>query len=134
MANYDLRAQDIMHDEVVTVLDDMSVSEAVSLMRYQGVRSLLVEPRTPGDPYGIVTYSDVVKKVLAEGYNPERLDVNRIMTKPVITLNADMKVEFIARLFKQSDIGHAPVMEDGKVLGVVSMTDLVVEVIPEVEL
>ena len=56
------------------------------------------------------------------------------MTKPVITLNADMKVEFIARLFKQSGIGHAPVMEDGKVLGVVSMTDLVVEVIPEVEL
>jgi CBS domain-containing protein len=134
MTNYHLQAKDIMQVEVATILGDMSVSQAASLMRFEGVRSLLVEPRTPEDPYGIITYSDIVHKVLAKGYDPEKVEVHRIMTKPLISLTPDLKAEYIARLFKQSDIGHAPVIEDDKVLGIVSMTDLVTEVIPEVEL
>lgn len=123
-----------MQVEVATILSDMSVSEAVSHMRFEGVRSLLVEPRTPSDPYGIITYSDIVYKVLAEGYDPEKIEVSRIMTKPLITLSPELTAEYIARLFKQSNIGHAPVIEDEKVIGIVSMTDLVTEVIPEVDL
>lgn len=123
-----------MQVEVATILSDMSVSEAVSHMRFEGVRSLLVEPRTPADPYGIITYSDIVYKVLAEGYDPEKIEVSRIMTKPLITLSPELTAEYIARLFKQSNIGHAPVIEDEKVIGIVSMTDLVTEVIPEVDL
>jgi CBS domain-containing protein len=134
MTNYHLQAKDIMQVEVATILGDMSVSQAASLMRFEGVRSLLVEPRTPEDPYGIITYSDIVHKVLAKGYDPEKVEVHRIMTKPLISLTPDLKAEYIARLFKQSDIGHAPVIEDDQVLGIVSMTDLITEVIPEVEL
>ena len=133
MAKYHLHARDIMQVEMATILGDMTVSEAASLMRYEGVRSLLVEPRTPDDPYGIITYSDIVSKVLAEGYDPKKVDVARIMTKPLITIGPDLKVKYIARLFKQSKIGHAPVIEDDEVIGIVSMTDLVTEVISEVE-
>ena len=133
MANYNLQAKDIMQVEVATILGDMSVSEAASLMRYEGVRSLLVEPRTPDEPFGIVTYSDIVHKVLAEGYDPKMVEVHRIMTKPLIALSPDLKVEYIARLFKQSGIGHAPVMEDDRLIGIVSMTDLITEVITEAE-
>ena len=133
MANYILHARDIMQVEVATILGDMTVSEAAALMRFEGVRSLLIERRTPDDPYGIITYSDIVHKVLAEGYDPELIEVSRIMTKPLITLSPDLKVEYIARLFKQSGIGHAPVMDEDKVIGIVSMTDLVTEVITEVE-
>ena len=134
MANYKLQAKDIMQVDVATILGDMSVSEAASLMRFEGVRSLLVEPRTPEDPYGIITYSAIVYQVLAEGYDPDRVEVHRIMTKPLITLTPDLKAEYIARLFKQSGIGHAPVVEDEKVIGIVSLTDLITEVIAEVEL
>jgi CBS domain-containing protein len=133
MANYILQAKDIMQVEVATILGDMTVSEAAALMRYEGVRSLLIEPRAPDDPYGIVTYSDIVHKVLAEGYDPDMVEVSRIMTKPLITLSPDLRVEYIARLFKQSGIGHAPVFDEDKVIGIVSMTDLVTEVITEVE-
>lgn len=134
MANYDLQAGDIMQVEVATILGDMTVSEAAALMRLEGVRSLLVEPRTPGDPYGIITYSDIVYKVLAEGLDPEKVEVHRVMTKPLITLTSDLKVEYIARLFKQASIGHAPVFDEESVVGIVSMTDLVTEVISEVEI
>ncbi len=131
MANYDLCARDIMQVEVATILGDLSVADAVRQMRIEGVRSLIVERRDRSDPYAIITYSDIVGKVLAEGKDPEHVTVDSIMTKPLITIPPDMKVEFIARLFRQHGIGHAPVLECGELLGIVSMTDLVTEIIAE---
>ena len=59
------------------------------------------------------------------------MHVHQVMTKPLITIPPDMQVEYIARLFAQSKVGHAPVMDCGELLGIVSMTDLVTEVITE---
>ena len=129
MANYTLCAQDIMQVEIATILGDASVSEATRLMFQEGVRSLLVEPRDKDDAYAIITYSDIVKKVLADGLDPNQVEVHQVMTKPVVSVSPDMKVEYIARLFRQVGIGHAPVMDSGKLLGIVSMTDIVTEVV-----
>jgi len=51
----------------------------------------------------------------------------------VIMVNPAMKVEMIARLFANSNVGHAPVIEADKIIGMVSMTDLITEVITEPE-
>ena len=85
----------------------------------------------PADPYAIITFSDIVNRVLAFGHDPNTMYVHQVMTKPVITIPPDMQVEYIARLFSQSKIGHVPVMDCGEMLGIVSMTDLVTEVITE---
>lgn len=133
MARYSLRAQDMMQVEVATILGDASVADAAAHMRREGVRSLIIEPRSQDDPYAIVTYSDIVNKVLAEGRDPAKVPVYEIMTKPLISVPPDMKAEYIARLFHQSGIGHAPVMDCGQLLGVISMTDLITEVIADPE-
>ena len=131
MANYHLRAQDIMHIEVATILDDATVMEAAHLMRLEGVRSLVIEPHDGDDPYGIVTYSDIVKRVLSVEKDPGTVRVHEIMTKPAIVVSPSMQVKYIARLFQQTGIGHVPVIDCGTLLGVVSMTDLITEVITE---
>ncbi|HEC22290.1 MAG TPA: CBS domain-containing protein [Chloroflexi bacterium] len=131
LANYHLRAEDIMQVEVATILDDATVSEAAEQMRLEGVRSLIIEPHDAGDPYGIVTYTDIVKRVLAEGRDPDQVHVYEIMTKPAIVISPRMKVQYIARLFCQANIGHVPVVESGSLRGMVSMTDLITEVIAE---
>ena len=102
-------------------------------MRHHGVRSLLVEKESEDDAYGIVTFADIVSKVLAYGFDPAEVRVDEIMTKPLIVVNPSLKVEMIARLFAQNNIGHAPVIEDREVIGMVSMTDLITEVITEPE-
>jgi CBS domain-containing protein len=122
-----------MQIEVATILGDASISEATRYMLHEGVRSLLVEPRSEDDAYAIITYSDIVYKVLADGRDPNTVEVHEIMTKPVVTIPPDMRVEYIARLFRQTGIGHAPVMDRGKLLGVVSMTDVITEVIVDPE-
>lgn len=131
MANYNLRAKDIMQVEIATIVSDASVAEAVAQMRLEGVRSLIVKPHHEHDPYAIVTYSDIVYKVLAEGLDPAQVPVYEVMTKPAVTIQPEMQVQYIARLFRQTGIGHAPVVDCGELVGVVSMTDLITEVIAE---
>lgn len=131
MARYDLCAQDIMQVEVATILDDASIAEAAEQMRFEGVRSLIVVPYDEHDAYGIVVYADIVGKVLADGKDPVKVKVHDIMTKPAITIPPTMSVQHLATLFKHHHFGHAPVVDGGQLLGVVSMTDLVVEVINE---
>jgi CBS domain-containing protein len=131
MANYNLCARDIMQTEVATVLPELSVQDAAALMRHQGVRSLVVEKDSDDDAYGLITYADIVTKVLAHGFDPAEIRVDEVMTKPLIVVNASLKVEMIARLFAHHRVGHAPVIEDHRLVGIVSMTDLVVEVITE---
>jgi CBS domain-containing protein len=131
MANYHLCARDIMQTAVATVLPELTVQDAVALMRHQGVRSLVVEKDSDDDAYGLITYADIVTKVLAQGFDPAEIRVDEVMTKPLIVVNPSLKVEMIARLFAHHKVGHAPVIEDHRLVGIVSMTDLVVEVISE---
>ncbi len=133
MSNYHLRARDIMHTDLATILPELTVQDAAALMRHHGVRSLLVEKESDDDAYGIITYADIVDKVLAYGFEPAEMRVDEIMTKPLIVINPSLKAEMVARLFAQNNIGHAPVVEDNKVIGMVSMTDLITEVITEPE-
>ena len=131
MVNYKLRAKDIMQVEVATILDDASLTEAAGLMRMEGVRSLVVEPHDEHDPYGIVTFSDIVTRVLAEGRDPAKVLVAEVMSKPVITIQPEMEVKYIAKLFQQTGVSHLPVMNGSKLAGIISMTDLVTEMIAE---
>lgn len=131
MANYHLRARDIMQIEVATIVEDATISEAALQMRLEGVRSLIVEPRNADDPFGIITHSDMVTRVLADGKDPKVVPVSEVMIKPAVQVSPGMEVQHIARLFRQTGIGHAPVVDCGKLLGIISMTDLVTEVITD---
>jgi CBS domain-containing protein len=131
MANYNLTARDIMQTDVATILPELTVQDAAALMRHHGVRSLIVEKDAEDDAYGLITYADIVSKVLANGFDPAEMRVDEVMTKPLIVVNPSLKAELIARLFARHRIGHAPVIEDHRLIGVVSMTDLITEVITE---
>ena len=131
MANYELRARDIMQTEVASVPPETTVEQAALRMKREGVRSLIVDRAEADDAYGIVTYSDIVSKVLAWGMDPAEVTVEEIMIKPLVVINPSLKVEHVARLFAQNGIGHAPVISGHKLVGVISKTDLIVEVITE---
>jgi CBS domain-containing protein len=99
------------------------VADAVKLMKERGLRALIVEPRSDGDPYGMITETDIVYKVTAFGHDSKQMRVYEIMTKPCIVVNPELGVEYAARLFAQTKIRRAPVIKDGLV-GIVSITDI----------
>ena len=118
-----MKAEEIMTREVVTISGSATVAEAVSLMKDKGLRALIVERRDDRDPYGMVTESDIIYKVAAYGEDPKKMRVYEIMTKPCITVNPELGVEYVARLFANNRIRRAPVIKD-TLLGIISITDI----------
>jgi CBS domain-containing protein len=102
-----------------------TVSEALALMRSNDTRVLIVKKRTDLDEYGIVLLSDIAKEVLAKDRAPERVNVYEIMSKPVVGVDPHMDIRYCARLFSRLGLSVMPVLEDEKVIGIVSYEELV---------
>jgi CBS domain-containing protein len=118
-----LKAADIMTKNVVTVRGMATVAEAVTLMKENGLRALIVNRRHEQDAYGIVTETDIIYKVAAYGKDPKQVRIYEIMTKPCIIVNPDLGVEYVARLFANTGVHQAPVIQ-GDLLGIISITDI----------
>lgn len=118
-----MKASDIMTTAVVTIRGSATVAEAVKLMKEKSLRALIVQRRHDQDAYGIVTETDIVYKVTAFGKDPKKVRVYEIMTKPCVVVNPDLGVEYVARLFANTGIRRAPVIQD-KLLGIISVTDI----------
>ena len=118
-----MKAKDIMTTNVATIKGAATVAEAVKLMKDKGLRCLIVKRRSESDAYGIVTETDIVYKVAAYGKDPKEIRVYEVMTKPCITINPSLGVEYVARLFANTNTRRAPVIA-GDLLGIVSITDI----------
>jgi len=112
--------RDVMRQNVTFVDGRIDVMEAMRIMKRVGATSLIVEKRNEDDEYGMVLFSDIAKEVIAKDRAPERVNVYEIMAKPVIFVRPEMNIRYCARLFERFGISHAPVMEHGKIVGIIS--------------
>jgi len=119
--------RDCMRTQVTEVDGRMDVLSALKDMKKDGVTSLIVKRRDDDDEYGMLLFSDIAKEVLAKDRAPERVNVYEIMAKPVLSVRPDMQIRYCARLFENFGISHAPVVEGGKIVGIVSFYLLVLE-------
>ena len=119
-----MQAEEIMTPNVVTILGSATVADAVKLMKDKRLRGLIVEPRHEQDPYGMVTETDIIYKVAAFGLDPKTVRVYEIMVKPCVVINPELGVEYVARLFAQTHIRRAPVIQGKTLLGIVSVSDI----------
>jgi len=127
------RVRDCMKPDVTEVDGRLDVLSAMKVMKKVGATSLIVKRRDDSDEYGLLLFSDIAKKVIGKDRAPERVNVYEIMAKPVITVRPDMHIRYCARLFENFGIGHAPVEEDGKIIGMVSYYRLVLYGLPNLD-
>ena len=120
-----IRVRDVMKHEFDVVDGMTTVKEALLKMKYIETKALIVKKRHADDEYGIVLLSDISRQVLAKDRAPERINIYEIMSKPVITVHADMDIRYCARLFERFHLSRAPVIENDEVIGIVSLTDMV---------
>jgi len=113
---------ELMTKDPVTATPDLPVDQAAAMMRDRGVGSLIV---VQGDtPVGIVTERDIVTKVVAENRASSSLRVRDVMSTPVVSVHPHEDVEAAARKMSQRRIRRLPVVQDGKLVGVVTENDL----------
>ena len=120
-----IKARDVMHDKYLELDGLSTVKDALSAMKSNNVDVVIVKKRHESDALGILLLTDVVKKVLAQDRALERVNIYEIMSKPVISIEPDLDVRYCARMFDRFGLSVAPIVENGKVLGIVSYNELV---------
>jgi len=127
-----VRVRDVMKAEVDIVDGVITVAEALRRMKHVHTRVLIVDKRHADDEFGIVLLADIARLVLARDRSPERVNVYEVMSKPVVGVAPGMDIRYCARLFEKFGLSLAPVIEEGRVVGVVSYNDLVLKgMVPE---
>jgi len=112
------KGQNVWH-----VSPDACVYDAIEIMAEKFVGALMVV--SEGQLVGVVSERDYARKVILQGKASRETQVKEIMTSPAIFITPEQTVEDGMRIMTDKHIRHLPVVEDGKVVGVVSIGDLV---------
>jgi len=118
----DLNVEDVMVDEVITIDADATVYKAVRLMNKHEIGCVVVVLK--GKPVGIITERDMLKRVLAKSVDPEKINVSDIMSAPLIIGKPKMEIENAVKLMFKTKIKKLPVVHGGKLIGLVTLTDI----------
>jgi CBS domain-containing protein len=122
-----VHTRDVMHTQILTIDGMATAREAAAIMRSKRVFSLLVKKRHENDAWGILVVQDFVKGVIIPGRSPDDVHVYELMTKPIITVPADMDIRYAARLIYRAGIRRAPVEDKGEIVGMISLSSLILD-------
>jgi CBS domain-containing protein len=117
-----LQVKDVMVKDIIMVEAEESVRKAAELMDKHNIGCLIVI--NFGNPIGIVTERDMLKKVVLERRDPGKVKVGHIMSAPLITSHPQADIRDAVRLMNERRIKKLPVIEDGNLVGLVSLTDV----------
>jgi len=118
----ELLVKDIMTKPVIKIDYNKTVQEAAKVMVEHRVGSIIVVKNK--NPVGIITETDLNKKIVAPAKDPKKVRVQNIMSSPMVFSNPNDNILNIVEKMKKHRIKRIPVVENGKVIGMVTNTDI----------
>jgi len=98
---------DVMTRDVISIEATATVHDAVQLMRENHTSSVIVARRDAADEFGIIAVADIAAQVLGKNLSPERVNVYDIMSKPVLTVPAEMNIVYAVRMLSRFQLTRA---------------------------
>lgn len=117
-----LKVEDVMVKDVITIDAHASVREAAEKMNEYEIGCLIVTEKNRA--VGILTERDLLKRVVVTARNPEKTKVKEVMSKPLIVTEPKTDLENAIKLMFDMKIKKLPVVKQGKLVGIVSLTDI----------
>jgi CBS domain-containing protein len=121
-ANMTLRVEDVMVKEVIKINENKTAKEAAELMNKYEIGCLIAVEKDKVS--GILTERDLLKRVVAEAKDASKLTVRDVMTSPLVVAEPKMDLGEAVRLMFRMKIKKLPVVEDKRLVGLVSLTDI----------
>ena len=116
--------------EVWTSLKDQSVLQALTLMSEKNIGAIIVVDNNDV-PIGIFSERDYARKIILKGKSSKDTLLDEVMTKELITVTKDYKIDLCMEIMIEKKIRHLPVLEDKKIVGIISIGDLLKIMIKE---
>ena len=117
-----IKVKEIMTREPLTVDKETLVTETAKLMAKRRVGSVIVMDN--GKPIGIVTETDLTKRVVATARDPTKTKIKEIMSSPLVFVSPEDSYEVAVEKMKKYKIKRIPVIENGKIMGILTTTDI----------
>ncbi|RBP64461.1 CBS domain protein [Alkalibaculum bacchi] len=117
-----MKAKNIMTKKVITVQKNALVSEAANKMKQAGVGAVAVEDN--GNIVGLITDRDIVLRDVAEADQPGQMRCSDIMSTNIATATPESNVDDVARVMSERQVKRIPIVEQSKIVGMVSLADL----------
>jgi CBS domain-containing protein len=114
--------RDIMTKDIVTIDEGETALEAARIMSQKGISSLIVVKDEV--PKGIITERDFIKKICAKQLEISQVKINSIMSRIRTVADPDTPIEVAVQRMANRGIRRLPVMQEGKVVGIITVTDL----------
>ena len=116
--------------KIWTILKDQNVMQALILMSEKNIGAIIIVDNNDF-PIGIFSERDYARKIILKGKSSKDTLLDEIMTKELITVTRDYKIEQCMEIMIQKKIRHLPVLEDKKIVGIISIGDLLKIMIKE---
>ena len=117
-----LQVKDVMVTNLITIDASASVKQAAELMDKHDIGCLIII--NYGNPVGIVTERDMMRRILLHKRDSDKTEVGNIMSAPLITAQPQTDIRDAVRLMNERRIKKLPVMDAGQLVGLVSLTDI----------
>ncbi len=118
-----LKVKDVMVTNIITIEVGATARQAAELMNRHDIGCIIVVNHEK--PVGIVTERDMLKRVMLQGSDPRRSRIDRTMSSPLITIPPETDLRDAINLMTERRIKKLPVVEDGNLRGLLSITDVV---------
>ena len=118
-----LLVRDVMVSPVITVREDDTIADVAKVMDEHAIGSVIVVS-SKGEPVGVITARDIVRKVVAKGKSPGEVKASEVMSSPPIEIEDDKDVREAARMMARLDVRRLVVKHKGKMVGIVTSKDL----------
>ena len=116
--------------QIVTISKDQSVRQALILMSEKNISAIIIVDNNDF-PIGIFSERDYARKIILKGKSSKDTLLDEVMTKKLITITRDYKVEQCMEIMNEKRIRHLPVLENKKIVGIISIGDVLKIMIKE---
>jgi len=127
-----IRVKDLMNADVKTVHKDVTLLTAIKMMHDSGVSSLIIEPESDGDAFGIITRKDIVEAIVMDPTGGTSLIVDDVMTKPAITVNTGLSISNCHQMMRMVGVRRLPVVDGTKLIGILSNANIFEKLVEDI--
>lgn len=126
-----LTVSNVMVEDVITISPYSTLREALASMKKNQVKSLVVERQHRHDAYGLLTYNELLRAVVAQEGDVDLLNVYDAATIPAITVGGDLSVRQAAALMTRYQLNRLVVVEGNQLVGLLAMNDILARLMEE---